>query len=97
MYKTLALSCCVIGTACLYLAAPKQQWLKASLPRMWIAPGVLLLIVAFWVWTQIMVGTAAFFVTVVLAMMLLTAYPYLGAAMALARKQTTQTSESDVQ
>lgn len=66
------------GALCLYLAAPRQQWLARPLPaRSGRLAGSLLLVVAWLLWQRLMDGTAAFFALLALLMLLFAVLPAL--------------------
>lgn len=68
----------LLGSLCLYLASPNQSWLKKSLPTpLGVGSGVVLILLAGWLWTQAFSIEAGIFTLLVLAMMALTVFPYL--------------------
>ncbi|MBS0220409.1 MAG: hypothetical protein JSR91_06680 [Proteobacteria bacterium] len=74
---TLALTLTMLGCACLYLASPNQKWLSLVPPRRpLLAVGSLLLIAGLASWIAALHPLAGVFVTLHVAMVCLSAFPY---------------------
>lgn len=68
----------IAATFCIYLAAPRQQWLPRPLPgRVGRFAGGILLAAAYLLWNRLMHGAAAFFVLIAIVMLLFALLPAL--------------------
>ena len=76
----LALSTTVAGSACLYLTAPRQQWLVRALPALpGRIAGVLGLVAGWLLWSVVLHPVTAAFTSVTVAMALFTTMPFAAA------------------
>ena len=76
----LALAFNMFGSACLYLAHPNQQWLATTPPRrVLLVTGAALLSASLALWSAALRPLAGFFVTLHVAMVGLSAFPYAAA------------------
>ncbi len=82
-----ALALTVAGCACLYLVSPNQRWLARPLPeRPLLAAGLVLLVAGVWLWAAALRPVAGMFVALHVAMVCLFAFPYIAAALRIARQ-----------
>ncbi len=74
------------GAAGLYLGAQNQRWLSRPLPAPWSGlAGAALLLLGVFLWSQVVQLSTAIFAALVLIMLLLIAFPCLGALRTLIR------------
>lgn len=87
-FHIMALGSTCVGAACIYLAAPRQQWLSRPLP---VAPGRLgggiMLLLGCLLWSRILHPATAIFATLTVAMVLFILFPPLAALSAALRKR----------
>lgn len=82
-----ALAFTVGGTVCLYVSAPRQQWLDRPWPaRPARAGGTVLLLLGWLLWCAVQHPATAVFTTLTLAMLLFIVLPFSAALSALQRR-----------
>jgi len=87
LMHTTALAVTIAGALCFYLSAPRQIWLKQHWPaRPGRAGGAIGLYLGWVIWCGVMHPATAFFTSLTVVMLVLTALPFMAAVPVLLRK-----------